>query len=69
MYMMCIKMGLLSFEGSPFSIFGVGEKMMDLDWFVGTMKKTFDIDVKRENVGYKAYDFYHEEIDYLTTLQ
>lgn len=24
------------------------EKMMYLDWFVGTMKKTFNIEVKRE---------------------
>lgn len=39
--------------------------MMYLDWFIGTMKKTFDIEVKREEVGYEAYDFYHEEIDEL----
>lgn len=37
--------------------------MMYIDWFVGTMKKTFGIEVKREDVGYEAYDFYHEEID------
>jgi hypothetical protein len=39
------------------------EKMMYLDWFVGTMKKTFNIEVKREDVGYETNDFYHEEID------
>ena len=37
--------------------------MMYLDCFVGTMKKTFNIYVKREDVGYEAYDFYHEELD------
>ncbi len=37
--------------------------MMHLDWFVGTMKKTFNIKVQRYDVGYEAYDFYHEEID------
>ena len=37
--------------------------MMYLDWFVGTMKKTINIEVKREDRGYVAYDFYHEEID------
>lgn len=36
---------------------------MYLDWFIGTMKKTFNIEVKREDVGYEAHDFYHEEID------
>lgn len=39
--------------------------MMYLDWFVETMKKTFNIEVKREDVGYEAYDFYYEEIDEL----
>ncbi|MDQ0214948.1 hypothetical protein J2S13_001347 [Oikeobacillus pervagus] len=39
--------------------------MMYLEWFVGTMKKTFGIEVKREDVGYEAHDFYHEEIDAL----
>lgn len=63
MHLMFIKMGLFSSEGSPFSIFGGGEKMMYLDWFVGTMKGTFNIEVKREDVGYEAHDFYHEEID------
>lgn len=37
--------------------------MMYLDWFAETMKKTFNIEVKRDDVGYEAYDFYHEEID------
>ncbi|WP_394141211.1 hypothetical protein [Cytobacillus oceanisediminis] len=37
--------------------------MMYLDWFAGTMKKIFNIEVKRADVGYEAYDFYHEEID------
>lgn len=37
--------------------------MIYLDSFVGTMKKTFGIEVKREDVGYEAHDFYHEEID------
>lgn len=36
---------------------------MHLEWFVGTMKKTFGIGVNREDVGYEAHDFYHEEID------
>jgi len=39
------------------------EKMVYLEWFLGTMKKTFNIEVKRDEVGYEAYDFYHEEID------
>ncbi|MCM3567001.1 hypothetical protein [Neobacillus mesonae] len=37
--------------------------MLYIDWFVGQMKRIFNIDVKREDVGYEAYDFYHEEID------
>jgi hypothetical protein len=57
-----VKTGPLSSEGSPFSIEG-GEKMMHLDWFVGTKKETFNIEVKREDGGYEAHDFYHEEID------
>lgn len=40
-----------------------GARMMYLDWFAETMKKTFNIEVKREDVGYETYDFYHEEID------
>ncbi|MFJ7858085.1 hypothetical protein ACIQZM_09360 [Peribacillus sp. NPDC097206] len=37
--------------------------MMYLDWFVGTMEKTFNIEVKREAIGSEAHDFYHEETD------
>ncbi|AIM14935.1 hypothetical protein HW35_00315 [Bacillus sp. X1(2014)] len=37
--------------------------MMYLDWFVGTMKRIFNIEVKRDDVSYEAYDFYHEELD------
>ena len=37
--------------------------MMYLEWFAETMEKTFNIEVNREDVGYEAYDFYHEEID------
>ncbi|WP_254656545.1 hypothetical protein [Bacillus thermotolerans] len=39
------------------------EMMMYLDWFAETMKMTFNIEVNRDDVGYEAYDFYHEEID------
>ena len=39
--------------------------MMYLDGFVGTMKKTFNIEVQREEIGFEAHDFYHEEIDEL----
>lgn len=37
--------------------------MFHIDWFVGTMKKTFNIVVKKEDVSYEAYDFYHEDLD------
>ncbi|MFE8696503.1 hypothetical protein ACFYKT_09160 [Cytobacillus sp. FJAT-53684] len=37
--------------------------MMYLDCFVGTMKSTFGIDVKKDDIGYEAYDFFHEEVD------
>jgi len=37
--------------------------MMYVDLFVGTMKKTFNIEVNREDVSFEAYDFYHEELD------
>lgn len=37
--------------------------MLYLNWFVYTMKKTFNIIVKKEDVSYESYDFYHEEID------
>ncbi|MFD0050318.1 hypothetical protein ACFVHQ_13465 [Actinomycetes bacterium NPDC127524] len=39
--------------------------MFYVDWFVRKMKKTFNIDVHEDEVGYEAYDFYHEEIDEL----
>jgi len=37
--------------------------MTYVDWFVRTMKKTFNIEVNREDVSFEAYDFYHEELD------
>ncbi|NRD77322.1 hypothetical protein HPT25_07395 [Bacillus sp. BRMEA1] len=37
--------------------------MMYLDWFVGTMKKRFHIELKKEEVSYESYDFFHEELD------
>jgi len=37
--------------------------MFHIDWFVGTMKKTFHIGVKNEDVSYEAYDFHHEDLD------
>ena len=37
--------------------------MIYLDWFVGTMKTIFNIEVKKEDVSFEAYDFYHEELD------
>jgi len=39
--------------------------MLYLNWFVYTMKKTFNTIVKKEDVSYESYDFYHEEIDEL----
>ena len=36
---------------------------MYMDWFIGTMKKTFQIEVKREEISYESYEFYHEELD------
>lgn len=39
--------------------------MIYLGWFVGTMKKTFNIVVKKEDVSYEAYDFYHDDLDEL----
>lgn len=36
---------------------------MHLDWFTGTMKKIFNVDVKIDEVGYESYDFFHEELD------
>jgi hypothetical protein len=37
--------------------------MLYADWFVETMEKVFRIIVKKENVSYESYDFFHEEID------
>ncbi|WP_337019538.1 hypothetical protein [Oceanobacillus massiliensis] len=37
--------------------------MMNLDWFVRSMSKMFHIAVKEKDVGYEAYEFYHEELD------
>jgi hypothetical protein len=36
---------------------------MNLKWFVGRMKKNFNVEVKSEEVSYEAYDFYKEELD------
>jgi hypothetical protein len=41
-----------------------GAKIMDyVNWFVGRMKKLFDIIVVEDDISYEAYDFYHEELD------
>lgn len=37
--------------------------MFYVDWFVWRMKKTFNIEVKQDEVSYEAYDFYHEDLD------
>ena len=37
--------------------------MRYVDWFVKRMKKTFNVTVKADEVGYEAYDFYHEDLD------
>lgn len=37
--------------------------MMYVDWFVGTMQKTFNIEVNREDASFEAYDFFHDELD------
>lgn len=34
-----------------------------MDWFVGTMKKTFNIEVNREDVSFEANEFFQEELD------
>ena len=36
---------------------------MYLDWFIGRMKKTFNIVVPEDEVSYEAYYFYHEDLD------
>mgnify|MGYP007073527781 CR=1 FL=1 len=43
--------------------------MLHMDWFVRTMKRTFNVAVNIDEVGYEAYEFYHEELDnYLVCL-
>jgi hypothetical protein len=37
--------------------------MLHMDWFVRTMKRTFNVAVATDEVGYEAYEFYHEELD------
>ncbi|WJQ10371.1 hypothetical protein QT237_16995 [Geobacillus stearothermophilus] len=37
--------------------------MLHMDWFVRTMKRTFNVAVTIDEVGYEAYEFYHEELD------
>ncbi|MGG6440216.1 hypothetical protein ABET52_07525 [Saccharococcus caldoxylosilyticus] len=37
--------------------------MLHIDWFVRTMKRTFNVAVAIDEVGYEAYEFYHEELD------
>lgn len=37
--------------------------MLYVDWFVKRMKKTFNVSVPEEEVGYESYDFYHEDLD------
>ncbi|MDE8565255.1 hypothetical protein PNH38_15460 [Anoxybacillus rupiensis] len=36
-----------------------------LEWFIEKMKSEFGVEVKNEEVGYEAYEFYHDEIDEL----
>jgi hypothetical protein len=37
--------------------------MLHMYWFVRTMKRTFNVAVNIDEVGYEAYEFYHEELD------
>lgn len=37
--------------------------MLYVDWFVKGLKKTFNVSVHEEEVGYESYDFYHEDLD------
>lgn len=37
--------------------------MLHMNWFVRTMKRTFNVAVNIDEVGYEAYEFYHEELD------
>lgn len=36
-----------------------------MDWFIKRMKKTFNVSVPDEEVGYESYDFDHEDLDEL----
>ncbi|WP_235888101.1 hypothetical protein [Neobacillus paridis] len=37
--------------------------MLHMNWFVRTMKRIFNVAVNIDEVGYEAYEFYHEELD------
>ncbi|BDG37554.1 hypothetical protein [Saccharococcus caldoxylosilyticus] len=37
--------------------------MSHIDWFVRIMKRTFNVAVNIDEVGYEAYEFYHEELN------
>ncbi|QHC05474.1 hypothetical protein GRQ40_17150 [Anoxybacillus sp. PDR2] len=39
--------------------------MSHIDWFVEKMKSEFNMEVPHDEVGYEAYEFYHDEIDEL----
>ncbi|MED4360337.1 hypothetical protein [Geobacillus stearothermophilus] len=39
-----------------------------LDWFIAKMKREFGVEVKGEEVGYEAYEFYHDEMDVVGCL-
>ncbi|ANB60337.1 hypothetical protein [Anoxybacteroides amylolyticum] len=36
-----------------------------LDWVIAKMKREFGVEVKGEEVGYEAYEFYHDEMGQL----
>jgi len=42
--------------------------MFYVDWFVGGMKKTFNIVVLKDEVSYEANEFYREDLDDLLIL-
>jgi hypothetical protein len=37
--------------------------MQYMDWFVWTMKKTFNIEISIEDVSYQVYTFDHEDLE------
>lgn len=37
--------------------------MLHVNWFVRTMKKTFNVKVLQNDVSYESYEFYHDELD------